>query len=153
MVEIDCVILPLVRSFSIRAKPCSLYHVGVTLIRRFLYNDSLLNIVSQSWVGIMLMRQAFYVGGVEDLELAKANAFGAAGTFFFTFVISILYILKEGRKEVRRGSTTATFAEVMATGVFRDREEAEYGQLSTFSDFPEEEFNDEIHEPPRDLLS
>jgi hypothetical protein len=49
-------------------------------------------------VGVMLMKQPFFIGGIEDVEVAKGSAFGAAGTFFFTFMVSILYLLKEGRQ-------------------------------------------------------
>ena len=41
----------------------------------------------------MLVHQPFLMGGIEDVEKAKTSAFGAAGTFFFTFLISIVYLL------------------------------------------------------------
>eukprot|EP00429_Kryptoperidinium_foliaceum_P060452 CAMPEP_0176098404 /NCGR_PEP_ID=MMETSP0120_2-20121206/49339_1 /TAXON_ID=160619 /ORGANISM="Kryptoperidinium foliaceum, Strain CCMP 1326" /LENGTH=104 /DNA_ID=CAMNT_0017432411 /DNA_START=38 /DNA_END=352 /DNA_ORIENTATION=+ len=44
------------------------------------------------WVGVMLMKQPFYIAGVEDAEEAQASAFGACGMFAFTFVASILGI-------------------------------------------------------------
>ena len=43
----------------------------------------------------MLMRQPFFIGGIDDVEVAKGSAFGAAGLFFFTFVASIFYLMKE----------------------------------------------------------
>jgi hypothetical protein len=46
----------------------------------------------------MLMRQPFFIGGIEDVEKAKGSAFGAAGTFFFTFMVSMLYIIKDARR-------------------------------------------------------
>ena len=46
----------------------------------------------------MLMKQPFFVGGIEDVEAAKGSAFGAAGTFFFTFVVSMLYMIREARR-------------------------------------------------------
>ena len=44
-------------------------------------------------VGTMLVHQPFLMGGIEDVEKAKTSAFGAAGTFFFPFLISIVYLL------------------------------------------------------------
>jgi hypothetical protein len=46
----------------------------------------------------MLMKQPFFIGGIEDVEKSKASAFGAAGTFFFTFVISILYMIHDAQR-------------------------------------------------------
>lgn len=46
----------------------------------------------------MLMKQPFFVGGIEDVEAAKGSAFGAAGTFFFTFLVSMLYMIREARR-------------------------------------------------------
>ena len=43
----------------------------------------------------MLVHQPFMVGGIDDVEKAKTSAFGAAGTFFFTFLISILYLIAD----------------------------------------------------------
>jgi hypothetical protein len=41
------------------------------------------------------------MGGIQDVEAAKGSAFGAAGTFFFTFLISMLYIIREARRFTR----------------------------------------------------
>jgi len=41
------------------------------------------------------VHQPFFIGGVADVEIAKNSAFGAAGTFFFTFLISILYLIAD----------------------------------------------------------
>jgi hypothetical protein len=54
--------------------------------------------ITQSWVGVMLMKQPFFIGGIEDVEKSKASAFGAAGMFFFTFVISILYMIHDSQR-------------------------------------------------------
>lgn len=43
------------------------------------------------------MRQPFFVLGIEDVEQAKGSAFGAAGTFFFTFLVSMLYTIRQAR--------------------------------------------------------
>jgi hypothetical protein len=52
----------------------------------------------QSWVGIMLVKQPFFIGGIESVEDAKGSAFGAAGMFFFTFLASILYLIRDSRR-------------------------------------------------------
>jgi hypothetical protein len=49
----------------------------------------------------MLIKQPFYMGGIDDVELAKSNAFGAAATFLFTFIISILYMIRDARRQAR----------------------------------------------------
>lgn len=43
------------------------------------------------------MRQPFFIGGIEDVEKAKNSAFGAAGTFFVVFLISIIYLISGAR--------------------------------------------------------
>lgn len=45
------------------------------------------------------MKQPLYILGVEDLEQAKSSAFGAAGTFFFTFVVSIVYLIRDAKQD------------------------------------------------------
>jgi len=54
------------------------------------------------WVGVMLTKQPFFVGGFEDndaAENAKNNAFGAMGMFIFTFAVSLygLYFSSKSR--------------------------------------------------------
>ncbi|KAL7575567.1 hypothetical protein ACA910_020142 [Epithemia clementina (nom. ined.)] len=51
------------------------------------------------WVGLMLQFQPFFVGGIEDPEEAKKNAFGATGMFLVTFLASVMGIwLDSGNK-------------------------------------------------------
>lgn len=45
------------------------------------------------------MKQPLYILGVEDVEQAKSSAFGAAGTFFFTFIVSIVYMIREAKQD------------------------------------------------------
>ena len=42
---------------------------------------------------MMLTYQPFYVGGIEDLERAKKNAYGGVGTFLFIFMLSVVYLV------------------------------------------------------------
>ena len=58
----------------------------------------LLRTMAQSFIGILLIKQPFLILGIDDVELAKGNAFGAAGTFLFTFLLSIFLLLKEVRR-------------------------------------------------------
>jgi hypothetical protein len=49
-------------------------------------------------IGIMLMKQPFFMGGIDDVEVAKGSAFGAAGTFFFTFIVSVMYMIHDEKR-------------------------------------------------------
>ena len=57
----------------------------------------------------MLITQPFYIGGIKDVAKAKGSAFGAATAFFFTFVASILYVIRDARRytqsEIRRSGS------------------------------------------------
>ena len=64
----------------------------------FIHVSSSLHNLVQSFIGILLIKQPFLILGIDDVELAKGNAFGAAGTFLFTFLLSIFFLLKEGRR-------------------------------------------------------
>jgi len=60
----------------------------------------------QIWVGVLLITQPFYVGGFKDnaaVESGKASAFGAATAFFFTFVASIVIVIRDGRRYSQSG--------------------------------------------------
>jgi hypothetical protein len=45
------------------------------------------------------MKQPFFILGIDDVEAAKKSAFGAAGMFFCTFFLSVVYLLTDGREE------------------------------------------------------
>lgn len=49
------------------------------------------------------MTQPFFIGGIDDVEVAKASAFGAAGMFLFTFVASIVYLIHDAQQLNRVG--------------------------------------------------
>jgi hypothetical protein len=44
------------------------------------------------------VKQPFLINGIDDVESAKISAFGAAATYLFTFLISIIYVIVEGGK-------------------------------------------------------
>lgn len=60
-------------------------------------------LLAQSWVGILLMKQPFFIGGIDNVETAKGSAFGAAATFFFTFLVSISLMIRDARRLARDG--------------------------------------------------
>jgi hypothetical protein len=49
-------------------------------------------------IGTMLIKQPFFIGGIDDVEVAKGSAFGAAGLFFGTFLVSALYMIHDQRR-------------------------------------------------------
>ena len=91
----------------------------------------------------MLMNQPFYIGGIDDVEKAKGNAFGAAALFFFIFLISMVHLIMDSMKHgsVVRATVSAAHDDDFDgwTGQRQHHNGAEYGQVpSTFQDFPEE---------------
>jgi len=60
-------------------------------------------------VSMMLTYQPFYIGGIEDLEQAKSNAYGGVGSFLFIFLLSVVYLvfdaLRGGGNDNGRGDT------------------------------------------------
>jgi hypothetical protein len=46
----------------------------------------------QLWVGVLISQQPFFIAGIEDVTLAKNNAFGAMGMFGVTFLVSLIGI-------------------------------------------------------------
>jgi hypothetical protein len=58
-------------------------------------------------VAMMLTYQPFYIGGIENVEAAKRNAYGTMATFLFTLILSVVYlvqdVLKRGGERSSRG--------------------------------------------------
>mmetsp|Transcript_37086 Transcript_37086/g.66806 ORF Transcript_37086/g.66806 Transcript_37086/m.66806 type:complete len:100 (+) Transcript_37086:299-598(+) len=52
-------------------------------------------IIFMLFVWIMLTTQPFFITGIDDVELARSNAFGAMITFSVTFAISAIMIMRE----------------------------------------------------------
>uniref|UniRef100_A0A7S4JA43 Uncharacterized protein n=1 Tax=Odontella aurita TaxID=265563 RepID=A0A7S4JA43_9STRA len=46
----------------------------------------------QLWVGIMILKQPFYISGLKDVENCKQSAFGAMVLFVIVFFVSICYL-------------------------------------------------------------
>uniref|UniRef100_A0A7S0GJU4 Uncharacterized protein n=1 Tax=Proboscia inermis TaxID=420281 RepID=A0A7S0GJU4_9STRA len=60
---------------------------------------SLIGAIFMFWVGIMVTKQPFYVGGLDDEDSAKESAFGAMGTFIFTFILSVIGIIYDSKNQ------------------------------------------------------
>lgn len=87
------------------------------------------------------MNQPFFVGGIEDVEKAKGNAFGAAALFFFIFLISIVHLIMDSMNG-GGGPAPSTIASA-ATDSFGgwsglQRQSGEYGQVPTFEGFEDD---------------
>lgn len=48
---------------------------------------------------MMLTRQPFFVGGIEDVKLARSSAFGSCYMYCATFGISLVITYRETRKK------------------------------------------------------
>ena len=53
----------------------------------------------------MLVHQPFFIGGIDDVETAKSSAFGAAGTFFLVFLVSIVYLIADAQFDFGGGNS------------------------------------------------
>ena len=54
-------------------------------------------------VALMLTHQPFFMGGIDDVKLAKGNAFKALCFFVFTFILSVAYIMKDVATALEEG--------------------------------------------------
>jgi hypothetical protein len=61
--------------------------LGPVLLIRMLTTASFSYV--QAWVGIMLSTQSFYIGGIDDVAVARSSAFGAMAMFLGTIALSI----------------------------------------------------------------
>ena len=44
-------------------------------------------------VAMLLTYQPLYIGGIDDVEKSKRNAYGGIGTFLFVFILSVVYLV------------------------------------------------------------
>lgn len=58
----------------------------------------------------MLMKQPFFVGGIENVDQSTGNAFGAAAVFFFIFVISMVHLIMDTMKHPSNPAAAASFS-------------------------------------------
>jgi len=68
-------------------------------------------------VGVMIQTQPFFIGGLEDSDEAKANAFGAMAMFIVTFVASLLGMWYDSQNKIEEVTDTGPEAEYhLSTG-------------------------------------
>jgi hypothetical protein len=69
---------------------------------------------------MMLTYQPFYIGGIEDVELAKRNAYGGVGTFLFIFILSVVYLvldaLRDDSREINNMGGTSSSSSSSGSG-------------------------------------
>merc|ERR1711957_490425 len=73
-----------------RLMGCVMVHLEGT--SKFCALYSFAGIVFTAFVGSVIKHQPLFIKGIDDQELAQANAFGAMGMFMFIFCSSLLYI-------------------------------------------------------------
>ena len=61
-------------------------------------------LLTQSWVLLLLMKQPFFISGIENVESAKLSAMGAIFLWLVSFACSIAYLIHEAQRRVRDGS-------------------------------------------------
>ncbi|KAG7339457.1 hypothetical protein IV203_025366 [Nitzschia inconspicua] len=54
---------------------------------------SIIGLIFMTMVAMLLTYQPFFIGGIENLERATRNAYGAIGTFLFTLILSVVYLV------------------------------------------------------------
>lgn len=106
----------------------------------------------KSFVGTLLIKQPFFILGIHDVEKAKGSAFGAAAMFLVTFVISVVYLISEGRRTsilIRRAQLNSSSAIQMITGSRSYGQQTsrfgEYTSVSFSDDVPDANENNELH--------
>ena len=77
----------------------------------------------------MLIKQPFFIGGINDVEAAKGSAFGAAGMFFFTFLASILYLIRDSRRvsDIRVIEGSSGYGRVRTNSISNNGDEVSVG--------------------------
>jgi hypothetical protein len=81
------------------------------------------------------MKQPFFIGGIDDVELAMGSAFGAAGSFFFTFLVSIMYMIHDARQIADGRDQLPTSRTAAAAANRNGGARGDYGQVPVFRDF------------------
>jgi len=85
---------------------------------------SFTGIIFTAFVGSMIKHQPLFIKGIDDMELAKKNVYGAMGMFMFIFCSSVLYIcFYKNRSEEHA---------IMAQGYMRPQLQAGGARLSDY---------------------
>ena len=87
------------------------------------------------------MNQPFFVGGIEDVDKAKGNAFGAAALFFFIFLISIVHLIMDSMNAPIHitNTTSTTTADAFGGWTGQRQNNGDYGQVPTFENFEDDQ--------------
>lgn len=88
----------------------------------------------------MLIHQPFFIAGIEDVDGAKNSAFGAAGTFFLTFLISIIYLIADNRYGIGDMRNLGSIRNNMRPS------RSQYGLVSTVQEHHSDDEEEEEHE-------
>lgn len=85
------------------------------------------------FVWIMLSTQPFFITGIEDVSLAKSNAFGALMTFCVTFAISVALIIRGKDGSGREYDTAEDDYNRLNIDLKKNYGDANYGSVATDS--------------------
>lgn len=86
------------------------------------------------FVWIMLSTQPFFITGIEDVSLAKSNAFGALLTFCVTFAISVALIIRgKDNSSGREYDTAEDDYNRLNIDLKKNYGDANYGSVATDS--------------------
>jgi hypothetical protein len=90
----------------------------------------------------LLIKQPFFILGIDDVEKAKRSAFGAAAMFLVSFVVCVVYLIGEGRRTsaiIRRTQLNSTAVIQMISG------SRSYGQQTNrFGEYTTVSFSDDV---------
>jgi len=86
---------------------------------------SVVGLLFMVMVSLMLTYQPFYIGGIENLERAKSNAYGGVSCFLFVFAASVVCLVVDappgggldGDMRESRHSRGAQYESVSASGI------------------------------------
>ena len=90
-------------------------------------------IIFMLFVCIMLSTQPFFITGIEDVSLAKSNAFGALMTFCVTFAISVALIIRGKDGSGREYDTAEDDYNRLNIDLKKNYGDANYGSVATDS--------------------
>ena len=90
-------------------------------------------IIFMLFVWIMLSTQPFFITGIEDVSLAKSNAFAALMTFCVTFAISVALIIRAKDGSGREYDTAEDDYNRLNIDLKKNYGDANYGSVATDS--------------------
>lgn len=94
---------------------------------------SMTGIIFMSYVYIMLSTQPFFISGIDDVEVARSNAFAAGLTFCVTFAISVVGIMRQKGAVGREYDTGDDDYNRLNIDLKKNYGESNYGSVATDS--------------------